>query len=116
MSGMQCTLDECFKAVCQELSPNQVLDGAMVLVHPMGNGQHPRGPHLVQWLDRLRHSGSSVPIHARVSLGVIDRELGNVLKTKVISGLDAVRALAVTLVLIDHFMLTDHLFGVDQNH
>jgi peptidoglycan/LPS O-acetylase OafA/YrhL len=81
------------RGVCQQLSPDYLLDGAMVLVHPMGNGQDPLGPR-------------------QVSLGVIDRELSNVLNAKVISGLDALRALAVSLVLIDHFMLTDHFFGV----
>jgi len=75
----------------------------------MGHGQEHRGSHLVQWLGRLRRTG---PIHTEVSLGVIDRELNHVLNTKVISGLDAVRALAVSLVLIDHFMLADHLFGI----
>jgi peptidoglycan/LPS O-acetylase OafA/YrhL len=80
----------------------------------MGKGKNrdPRGPHLAQWLDRLRHFGSSGPIQTQVSLDAIDRDLSNVLNTKVISGLDAVRALAVTLVLIDHFMIADHLFGV----
>jgi hypothetical protein len=45
------------------------------------------------------------------SLSAIDQRLKQILNTKVISGLDAVRALAVGLVLADHFLLTDHLFG-----
>ena len=48
---------------------------------------------------------------AQASLQAIDQELGKVLNTKVISGLDALRALAVSLVLIDHFDLTEHLLG-----
>ena len=46
------------------------------------------------------------------SLQAINQELGKILNTKVISGLDAVRALAVSLVLIDHFLVTDHLLEV----
>ena len=45
------------------------------------------------------------------SLPAIDQRLKKILNTRVISGLDAVRALAVSLVLTDHFLLTDHLFG-----
>ena len=44
------------------------------------------------------------------ALNVIDRELCRILRTRVISGLDALRALAVTLVLVDHYKVTDHLF------
>jgi peptidoglycan/LPS O-acetylase OafA/YrhL len=43
-----------------------------------------------------------------MSLRAIDQELKNALKTKTISGLDGVRAVAVSLVLLDHFMVTDH--------
>jgi peptidoglycan/LPS O-acetylase OafA/YrhL len=46
------------------------------------------------------------------SLQEIDRELSVFLKAKVISGLDALRALAVILVLIDHFLVFDHIWGI----
>jgi peptidoglycan/LPS O-acetylase OafA/YrhL len=39
----------------------------------------------------------------------VDQQLRNILAGKVISGLDAVRALAISLVLIDHFRLFDVL-------
>jgi peptidoglycan/LPS O-acetylase OafA/YrhL len=68
-----------------------------------------------QRLCRLWRRGSSAPVnslHAQLSLEAIGEELGKVLNTKVISGLDALRALAVCLVLLDHFMVTDHLFRV----
>jgi peptidoglycan/LPS O-acetylase OafA/YrhL len=42
----------------------------------------------------------------------IDLQLRRVLHLRVISGLDALRALAVGLVLIDHFLLTDHVLGL----
>ena len=42
----------------------------------------------------------------------IDRALRQTLATRVISGLDAVRALAIILVLIDHFLFMDHLLGI----
>ena len=45
------------------------------------------------------------------SLSAIDQELGGALKAKVISGLDALRALAISLVLLDHYELLDHLWG-----
>ena len=48
----------------------------------------------------------------RSSLQDIDQEFRKALNLKVISGLDGLRALAVSLVLIDHFRLIDHLFGV----
>jgi peptidoglycan/LPS O-acetylase OafA/YrhL len=41
-----------------------------------------------------------------------DNELRQALGAKVISGLDAARAVAVLLVLADHLWITDHLFGV----
>jgi peptidoglycan/LPS O-acetylase OafA/YrhL len=44
-------------------------------------------------------------------LRAIDRELGSILYAPVIHGLDAVRALAIILVLTDHYQVTDHLFG-----
>jgi peptidoglycan/LPS O-acetylase OafA/YrhL len=46
------------------------------------------------------------------SLQTIDQELDRILHTKVISGLDAVRAVAVSLVLLDHFMVVEHLLGL----
>jgi peptidoglycan/LPS O-acetylase OafA/YrhL len=46
------------------------------------------------------------------SLQTIDQELVKVLGTKVISGLDALRALAVGLVLIDHFRLFEFFFQI----
>jgi peptidoglycan/LPS O-acetylase OafA/YrhL len=44
-------------------------------------------------------------------LQAIETELDQILHTKVISGLDAARALAVILVLIDHFRVFDHFSG-----
>jgi peptidoglycan/LPS O-acetylase OafA/YrhL len=44
-------------------------------------------------------------------LTTIEQELGQILHTKVISGLDAARALAVILVLIDHFRFFERFFG-----
>jgi peptidoglycan/LPS O-acetylase OafA/YrhL len=44
-------------------------------------------------------------------LKTIEQELGQILHTKVISGLDAARALAVILVLIDHFRFFERFFG-----
>ena len=52
--------------------------------------------------------------HRRIAatrLQTIEAELDQILHTKVISGLDAVRALAVILVLIDHFWVFDYLSG-----
>ena len=77
--------------------------------------QAPHLPRVGQQLCRLWRHGSNAPrnpVPAQASLQAIDQELGQVLNTKVISGLDALRALAVTLVLIDHFRLVDHIFGV----
>jgi peptidoglycan/LPS O-acetylase OafA/YrhL len=48
----------------------------------------------------------------RVSLQEIDQELKNALGSKRINGLDALRALAVSLVFIDHFRVTDYFLGV----
>src|ERR1700722_10649629 len=53
---------------------------------------------------------ANTPVRAESTLRVIDHELSEVLHAKVISGLDALRALAVTLVLADHYLVTDHLF------
>jgi peptidoglycan/LPS O-acetylase OafA/YrhL len=53
---------------------------------------------------------ANTPVRAESPLSVIDHELSEVLHAKVISGLDALRALAVTLVLADHYLVTDHLF------
>lgn len=53
--------------------------------------------------------GDAGQTHAR--LQTINLELGNILTAKVIGGLDALRALAVVLVLIDHFLVADHLLG-----
>jgi peptidoglycan/LPS O-acetylase OafA/YrhL len=46
------------------------------------------------------------------SLEEIERDLSVLLKARVISGLDALRALAVILVLIDHFLVIDHFWGI----
>jgi peptidoglycan/LPS O-acetylase OafA/YrhL len=46
------------------------------------------------------------------SLQEIARDLNAFLHAKVISGLDALRALAVILVLADHLLATDYLFGI----
>jgi peptidoglycan/LPS O-acetylase OafA/YrhL len=51
-----------------------------------------------------RADGTDVPV-----VPTISEELGKILGQRVIHGLDAVRALAVTMVLIDHFELFDHL-------
>src|ERR1700677_4494506 len=53
---------------------------------------------------------ANTPVRAESTLRVIDHELTEVLQAKVISGLDALRALAVSLVLADHYLVTDHLF------
>ena len=45
------------------------------------------------------------------SLASIDQDLGLVLDAKVIAGLDALRAIAIVLVLSEHFMVADRLFG-----
>src|ERR1700733_8259939 len=44
-------------------------------------------------------------------LETIEAELDQILHTKVISGLDAVRALAIILVLVDHFRVFEYLSG-----
>jgi peptidoglycan/LPS O-acetylase OafA/YrhL len=44
-------------------------------------------------------------------LCAIDGELESILRQPVIHGLDAVRALAILLVLVDHYQVTDHLLG-----
>ncbi len=44
-------------------------------------------------------------------LATIDQELSRALKSKVISGLDAFRALAISLVLIDHYAVLDRIVG-----
>jgi peptidoglycan/LPS O-acetylase OafA/YrhL len=43
-------------------------------------------------------------------LTTIEHELSNTLRAPVVSGLDAARSLAITLVLVDHYFVTDHLF------
>ena len=50
------------------------------------------------------------PVRAEAPLRAIESELSRILHTRVISGLDALRALAITLVLVDHYQVTDHLF------
>jgi peptidoglycan/LPS O-acetylase OafA/YrhL len=53
-------------------------------------------------------------VHRKIpslSLQTIEQELDRVLHARVISGLDAARALAVFLVLIDHFRVFDHFYG-----
>jgi peptidoglycan/LPS O-acetylase OafA/YrhL len=51
--------------------------------------------------------GDSIGSGHAGKLPAIDRELSGILNNKVISGLDALRALAVSLVLLEHFGLTD---------
>jgi peptidoglycan/LPS O-acetylase OafA/YrhL len=71
-------------------------------------------PHLPRVGGRLCRRGSIAPrnaVQTQVNLQAIEEELGKALNTKVIGGLDALRALAVSLVLIDHFDLTEHLLG-----
>ena len=58
---------------------------------------------------------ANTPVQAESTLRVIDRELTEILHAKVISGLDALRALAVALVLADHYLIMDHLFGTHPN-
>lgn len=62
----------------------------------------------------LSRRGNLSPHPTRVQVGLkeVDQELREALSAKVISGLDALRALAVSLVLIDHFRVTDHLIGM----
>jgi peptidoglycan/LPS O-acetylase OafA/YrhL len=74
-----------------------------------------RSPRFFRWFGTLwrpRWSTSDNLFPARINLHIINQELTRILDTKVISGLDAVRALAVSLVLIDHSMLFDHFLGV----
>jgi len=54
---------------------------------------------------------ANTPVRVESTLRVIDHELTEVLHAKVISGLDALRALAVALVLADHYLVLEHLFG-----
>ncbi len=58
---------------------------------------------------------ANTPVQAESTLRVIDHELTEILHAKVISGLDALRALAVALVLADHYLIMDHLFGTHPN-
>jgi peptidoglycan/LPS O-acetylase OafA/YrhL len=71
--------------------------------------QAPHPPHHLQWLLSLREVPG--PDQTGTTLQRIDHELKAILNAKVISGLDALRAVAVSLVLIDHFRLTNYLFG-----
>ncbi len=65
----------------------------------------------------LRQTGNEIiePMTHRgipaTRLQTIEAELDQILHTKVISGLDAARALAVFLVLIDHFQIFEYFFG-----
>jgi peptidoglycan/LPS O-acetylase OafA/YrhL len=74
--------------------------------------QAPHRPRSVQQLLGPREIPGRDPVRTRITLQGIDDELRAVLNAKVISGLDALRALAVSLVLIDHFRLTNYLFGI----
>jgi peptidoglycan/LPS O-acetylase OafA/YrhL len=58
---------------------------------------------------------ANTPVQAESTLRVIDHELTGILHAKVISGLDALRALAVALVLADHYLIMDHLFHTHPN-
>jgi peptidoglycan/LPS O-acetylase OafA/YrhL len=58
---------------------------------------------------------ANTPVPAEATLRVIDNELTEVLHARVVSGLDALRALAVSLVLADHYLIMDHLFGTHPN-
>jgi peptidoglycan/LPS O-acetylase OafA/YrhL len=58
---------------------------------------------------------ANTPVQMESALRVIDHELTGILHAKVISGLDALRALAVALVLADHYLIMDHLFGTHPN-
>jgi peptidoglycan/LPS O-acetylase OafA/YrhL len=51
------------------------------------------------------------PRNSQIRLQAIDQELGTILGSKVISGLDALRALAIGLVLFDHFRFFDYFFS-----
>ncbi len=62
----------------------------------------------VQAHSRTQSSPARSP---QTALRTIDGRLQQALNAKVIGGLDALRAIAVTMVLIDHFLLTDHLIG-----
>jgi peptidoglycan/LPS O-acetylase OafA/YrhL len=75
----------------------------------------PARPPFLQRLRRFldpRDGGFQHPNQARVRLQEIDQELKTVLNSKRISGLDAIRAVAVSLVFIDHFRVIDYFFGV----
>lgn len=65
-------------------------------------------------LDQLspvpRTKRSPLPAGHSSDLSAIDRDLRGVLNSKVIAGLDAVRALAIFLVLVEHTDLYVHLF------
>ena len=74
--------------------------------------QVPRPPHSFRRLLGLPDVLGRDPDRTRITLQRIDHELRAVLNAKVISGLDALRALAVSLVLVDHFRLTNYLFGI----
>jgi peptidoglycan/LPS O-acetylase OafA/YrhL len=63
--------------------------------------------HLVSREGEFQHLNQT-----RVSLQEIDQELKKTLNSKRISGLDALRALAVSLVFIDHFRVLDYFLGV----
>jgi peptidoglycan/LPS O-acetylase OafA/YrhL len=62
-------------------------------------------------LKYLKIPMTDAPVQAETPIRVIERELSNILGARVISGLDALRALAVSLVLVDHYQVTNHLFG-----
>jgi peptidoglycan/LPS O-acetylase OafA/YrhL len=51
----------------------------------------------------MRRNSAKPPASSSASLATISDDLEKVLKTKVISGLDALRTIAVSLVLVEHF-------------
>ncbi len=64
-----------------------------------------RLPILAERWRRTRSNPSKPQVDADAHLAMINEELAGALKRKVINGLDALRALAIILVLIEHFRL-----------
>ncbi len=57
----------------------------------------------------------STTTEAETQLDRINHDLGRFLQAKHISGLDALRAMAISLVLVDHFGVSEHLLGMHLN-
>jgi peptidoglycan/LPS O-acetylase OafA/YrhL len=82
---------------------------------PHANSLQPAHSPLLQRLRRHlgpRYREFQHPNEPPISLQEIDQELKKALSSRRISGLDALRALAVSLVFIDHFRVIDYFLGV----